>query len=517
MQFHFGTRVLDLARRELHHDGAAISVGPQVFDLIVHLLRNRDRVVSKDDLIEAVWGGRIVSDATIDSQVKAARQAVGDTGSAQTVIRTFPRKGVRFIADVREDAPPSVPVPEPAARLALPDKPSIAVLPFSNMSSDPEQEFFSDGIAEDIITALSRYPSLFVIARNSSFTYKGRPVDVMNVGRDLGVRYVLEGSVRKAGGRIRVTGQLIEAETGNHLWAERYDRELADIFAVQDEITAAVTIAIAPAIADAERQRTFRRPPGSLDAWSAYQHGLWHLGKSTRQDVVTAEDFFRRSIEIDPNFAGGYRGLAWTLVIAVSLFQLYGQAEAFLAAETNARRAVALDGADAEAHACLSGTLLQGYADYHGARAAAERALAINPNLASAHGELGRTLIFAGSPKEGLASVEMSIRLDPRDPLLALRLNQLAVGHYFCHHYAASAAAAQQAIRTYPSHPMPYRWHAAALAQSGRIDEAREALSAAVAANPAAFAMFVRHKVRWHRPEDYAHMLDGLHKAGWEG
>jgi len=173
----------------------------------------------------------------------------------------------------------------------VPDKPSIAVLPFANMSDDPEQEFFADGIAEDIITALSRYPSLFVIARNSCFTYKGRAVDVKQVGHDLGVRYVLEGSLRKSGNRIRVTGQRVEAETGNHVWAERYDRDLADIFAVQDEITEAVTISIAPAIADAEQQRAMRKPPGSLDAWAAYQRGLWHLSKVTAEDFSIAEDF----------------------------------------------------------------------------------------------------------------------------------------------------------------------------------------------------------------------------------
>ena len=178
--------------------------------------------------------------------------------------------------------------------LPLPDKPSVAVLPFTNMSGDPEQEFFADGIAEDVITALSRYSSLFVIARNSSFTYKGRAVDVKRVGRELGVRYVLEGSLRKSGDRIRVTAQLVEAETGKHVWAERYDRDLADIFAVQDEITEAVTIAIAPAIADAELRRAMRKPPGSLDAWGAYQRGLWHLGKVTADDNAVAQKFFSR-------------------------------------------------------------------------------------------------------------------------------------------------------------------------------------------------------------------------------
>src|SRR6266480_4650906 len=210
-----------------------------------------------------------------------------------------------------EAVPAIAPAGEPPrATLALPDKPSIAVLPFTNMSSDPEQEYFADGIAEDIITALSRYPSLFVIARNSCFTYKGRAVSVKEVGRDLGVRYVLEGSLRKSGNRIRVTAQLVEAETGNHVWAERYDRDVADIFAVQDEISEAVTIAIAPAIADAEQHRAMRKPPGSLDAWAAYQRGLWHSSKLTSDDNSLAEKFFQQAIELDPTFSGAYVGLA---------------------------------------------------------------------------------------------------------------------------------------------------------------------------------------------------------------
>jgi adenylate cyclase len=193
--------------------------------------------------------------------------------------------------------------------LTLPDKPSVAVLPFTNMSGDPEQEFFADGIAEDIITALSRYPSLFVIARNSSFTYKNRAVDVKQVGRELGVRYILEGAVRKAGNRIRVTAQLVEAESTKHVWAERYDRDLADIFALQDEITEAVTIAIAPAIADAEQQRAMRKPPGNLDSWAAYQRGLWHSSKATAEDNALAQRFFQQTIDLDPTFSGSLRGV----------------------------------------------------------------------------------------------------------------------------------------------------------------------------------------------------------------
>ncbi|WFU21153.1 adenylate/guanylate cyclase domain-containing protein [Bradyrhizobium sp. CB1717] len=400
--------------------------------------------------------------------------------------------------------------------LALPDKPSVAVLPLTNMSGDPEQEFVSDGIAEDVITALSRYPSLFVIARNSSFTYKGRAVDVRQVGRELGVRYVLEGSVRKAGSRIRVTAQLIEAATSNHVWAERYDRDLADVFAVQDELTEALTIALAPAIADAELRRAMRRPPGSLDAWAAYQRGLWHLSKATAEDDETAEKFFRQAIDLDPNFGGSYSALALYQLQAAALYQKIGLRDAQHSAEALARRAVALDGADAEARSCL-GWALQARGEADDALAEIERALSMSPNLAIAHGHRGATLIFAGRPKEGVTALNACIRLDPRDPYLAVRMLHIACGLYFCGEYQASIEAAKRLIRSYPDFPMIYRWSAAALGQLGRTADAKEELEKAISRAPGAFDMYVRNRAPWFRPEDHAHLVAGLGKAGWRG
>jgi len=406
------------------------------------------------------------------------------------------------------------------APLLLPDKPSVAVLPFTNMSGDPEQEFFADGIAEDIITALSHYPSLFVIARNSCFTYKGRAVDVKQVGRELGVRYVLEGSVRKAGNRIRVTAQLVEAETGNHVWANRYDRDLADIFALQDEITEAVTIALMPAIADAEQHRALRKPPGSLDAWAAYQRGLWHLSKASAEDNALAEKFFQRAIDVDPMFVGGYTGLSAVLSPSRVMSQSRDPAGALSAQEAAARRAVALDGGDAEARSRLA-IALNSRGDYQGAQAEAERALAISPNLADAHGALGVVLTYSGRPKEGLATLKTCIRLDPRAPSLVLRLGQIAVALYFCREYAAAVEAARQAIRSFPDRPRYYPILAAALGQMGRTAEAKDALEKAIAIAPAGFDSWVRgYVLERHpglRPEDHAHMLEGLGKAGWVG
>ena len=414
------------------------------------------------------------------------------------------------VATERDAEAATEPVPLP-----LPDKPSVAVLPFVNKSGDPEQEFFADGIAEDIITALSRYPSLFVIARNSCFTYKSRAVDIRQVGHELGVRYVLEGSLRKAGNRIRVTAQLVEANTGKHVWAERYDRDLADIFVLQDDITEAVTIAVAPAIAHAEQQRTVRKPPGSLDAWAAYQRGLWHWSKFSADDNALAQKFFQQAIDLDPTFGGGYRGLAMAQAVAAGGFQTRNLAETLISAEALARRAVALDGADAEAHSTLAATLCS-RGDYEGALAEAERALAISPNLAGAHATLGATRIFSGRPKEGLAALETSIRLDPHDPLLPSRLNRLALGRYFSGQYEAAVEAAKRAIRLNPDYPMPHRWLAAALGQIGRTEEAKEALGKAIAIAPASFDMHVRSRVPWMRPEDHNHMLEGLRNAGWE-
>ena len=273
MQFLFADHTLDTARRELRRGGTPIAVEPQVFDLLTYLVQNRERVVSKDDLFASVWGGRIVADSTLASRINAARKAIGDSGEEQKLIRTIARKGIRFVGEVQsrpeggEPAQAAAPRDGSAdsARPALPssDRPAIAVLPFVNMSGEVEQEYFSDGISEDIITALSKLRWFFVIARNSSFTYKGKSVHLKEIAEDLGVGYVVEGSVRKEGGRVRITVQLNDVATGSHLWAERYDRDLADVFAVQDEITEAIVAAIEPQLYAAENFRARRKAPES--------------------------------------------------------------------------------------------------------------------------------------------------------------------------------------------------------------------------------------------------------------
>jgi TolB-like protein len=317
----FGDYEIDVERRELKCAKTPIHVEPQVFDLLVYLVQNRDRVVRKDDLIASVWGGRIVSDSTLTSRINAARNAVGDSGEDKKLIRTVARKGLRFVGAVRmqPNRDESAHVADPTAdqtqeqpRLALPllDRPAIAVLPFVNMSGDPEQEYFSDGVSEDIITALSKLRWFFVIARNSSFIYKNKAVHMKEVGQELGVGYVIEGSVRKSGDRVRITVQLNDVATGSHIWAERYDRNIADVFAMQDEITEAIVAAIEPQVYAAENFRAKRKSPDSMDAWDLVMRALSHHWRVTRQDNVVAQALLEKATAIDPGYGQAHGVLA---------------------------------------------------------------------------------------------------------------------------------------------------------------------------------------------------------------
>ncbi len=320
MRYLFEDYAFDTELRELHRGADIVSVAPQVFDLLDYLIRNRERVVSKDDLINVIWNGRIVSDAALTTRLNVARSTIGDSGEEQRLIKTLPRKGFRFVGQVRETqgatgaevVDNSAELPKPA--LTLPNKPSIAVLPFANLSSDPEQEYFADGVVEDITMALSLFRWLFVIARNSSFTYKGRTVNVKQVGRELGVRYVLEGSVRKAGKRVRIAGQLIDAETGAHLWADHFDGALEDMFDLQDHVTSSVVGAIAPKLQHAEIKRAKRKPTENLDAYDYYLRGLASAHRWTRDANGEALQLFRRAVELDPGLACAYGMAAWCYV-----------------------------------------------------------------------------------------------------------------------------------------------------------------------------------------------------------
>ena len=634
MLYSFEDFSLDTARRELRRSGTLISLQPQVFDLLEYLIRNRERVVDKDDLLAAVWKGRIVSEWNLSTRINAARSAIGDSGEGQRLIRTAHGKGFRFVGVVHEEEETvrklaaifaadvegysrlmgqdevgtlrrltacraildervaayrgrifgsagdsvvadfasavdavqcAVAVQEAfakgsAARPAgeqmrfrigvhvgdvlvqgdnlfgdgvniasrlealaepggicisgmvrdqigtklplaftdlgeqqvknitqpirayrvrgesstpavmasppLPDKPSIAVLPFQNLSGDPEQEYFADGMVEEITTALSKVRWFLVIARNSTFAYKGRAVDVRQVARELGVRYVLEGSVRKAGNRVRISGQLIDAATGNHVWAERYDRELANIFAVHDEITERVVAAIEPQLYAAEHFRSQRKPPESLDAWECVIRALSSVGQGTRVGDMEAEGLCRRAIAIAPGYGQAHSLLAWALMRRPA--RLGGDIGSVLPeAMAESRAALGLDERDPWAH-LSHGLVLWRTRRHNEAERAFRRALELNPNFALAHACLGLPLAVRGELKEAIRTAEHALLLSPNDRIIGARASEAVAHAYFgAEHYADCVARARTAIDSAPELQIAHRLLIAAAAMQG--------------------------------------------------
>ena len=429
MTLNFGDYELDVERRELRRAKISVHVEPQVFDLLVCLVHNRDRVISKDDLIASVWQGRVVSESTLTSRINAARKAIGDSGDQQSLIRTVPRKGFRFVGMLRDEPVPAIASAAPTqAGFPLPDRPSIAVLPFANMSGDAEQEYFSDGISEDIITALSKLRWFFVIARNSSFTYKGKAVHLKQVADELGVGYVVEGSVRKAGDRVRITAQLNDVATGGHIWAERYDRSLADVFAVQDEITEAIVAAIEPQIYAAENFRSQRKPPDSLDAWDLVMRALSHYWRVTRQDSMVAQALLEKAISIDPNYGQALGVLATSYMFTAHL-GWNDLPSSMATAERHALAAIRVDSEDPWAHQALGFVYLLSRR-FDDSLAEFEMALRLNPNFALAQGYYGLSLSYNGRWQEADAAARRALRLSPRDPFSAVYSGIVAYAQY---------------------------------------------------------------------------------------
>ena len=327
MRYWFEDFVLNTDRRELHHGNTLVSVEPKVFDLLTYVVQNRERVVSRDDLLSSVWNKRIVSESALTTCINAARSAIADTGEKQRLIKTLPRKGIRFVGAVREE-PRLVeaeladsPVDPQRPSLSLPDKPSIAVLPFTNMSDDSNQDYFADGITEDLTTALSQFRWLFVIARNSSFAFKGQAIDAKQIASKLGVRYLLEGSVRKAADRVRITGQLIDAATGAHLWANRFDGALEDIFDLQDQVTASVVGAIAPKLEQAEIDRAKRKSTENLDAYDYFLRGMATLHQGNREST---SEHFGCFIDLSSSMPILPRPMAWPRGVTISASGMAG-------------------------------------------------------------------------------------------------------------------------------------------------------------------------------------------------
>jgi TolB-like protein/cytochrome c-type biogenesis protein CcmH/NrfG len=520
--FRFSDYILDTGRRELRCGGQSIEVEPQVLDLLIYLMQNHDRVVSKDDLIASVWGGRIVSDTTLTSRIYAARRAIGDSGRNQSLIRTIARKGLRFIGDVRiqagDEAAPAIysPLTE-ASRLSqssppLPDRPAIAVLPFNNMSDDPEQEYFSDGISEDIITALSKLRWFFVIARNSSFLYKGKAVHVKQIGEELGVGYVLEGSVRKSGGRLRITAQLNDVANGSHIWAERYDRDVSDVFAVQDEITESIVAAIEPQLYAAENIRIRRKPPNSLDAWGLVMQALSYYWRVTRQDHAIAQDLLKKAIAIEPNYgqALGVLAASYTFGAHMGWVELEAIAPA---AESTALAAIHADSEDAWAHYALGAFYLI-TKRFDDSLAEFELALRLNPNFSQAQNYYSAALGFCGRWEEAVEAARRAIRLSPRDHFLALYYGSACLAQYIGRNYEEAIRLARISIRLRSDFAGAHRVLTAATGMSGDPEAAAAALQELRRAQPNISLAWVESHVPIQHPADLEHYLEGFRRAG---
>jgi adenylate cyclase len=400
---------------------------------------------------------------------------------------------------------------EEKAPFLLPGKPSIAVLPFINMSKDPEQEYFSDGITEDIITALSRLRWFFVIARNSTFSYKGKPVDVKQIGRELGVRYILEGSIRKIGNRVRITAQLIDAKTGTHLWAERYDRDLTDIFALQDEITQSVTATIEPKLVEAESVHSQGRSPEDLDAWDLVMRAVARFWRMTTAESEAAIDMLRLAVQRYPNYAPAQSMLAFALLVSDHVGWAPPGKPYQIAAEL-ARRAVELDDQDPWAHLAL-GYLAFTVRQTDNAVREFQRALHLNPNFAAAYGYLGWAVVFDGRHEEAIEYFQQAIRMSPHDPLVAFFYAGMCAAHYFARRFDEAIEWGQKSVQQRAGFIAGHRILCASLAQAGRKEDLCAAMAQVRQLQPNISIAWLEEHVPY-TPRAIAHYLDGMRKAG---
>ncbi len=505
--------LLDLRQRKLTRDGEPVQLGSRALDILCVLASAEGAVVSKDDLMAQVWPGTVVEENNIQVHVSTLRKVLQEGKSGQSCLVTVPGRGYRLIG---LHVQPQTPLGDADGRLgpALPNKPSIAVLPFQNLSADPEQEYFADGIVEEIITALSRFSGLFVIARNSSFTYKGRAVDVKQVGRELGVRYVLEGSLRKSANRVRITGQLIDASTGAHIWADRFDGALDDIFDLQDRVTATVVAAISPRLEQAEIERIKHKPTESSDAYDCFLRGISVIHELTRAPTDEALKLFGRAIEIDPDFAAAHGMATWCYVQRKA--NRWRNEPLREVAETSrlARRAVNLGKQDPVALSTAGHALAYVACDLESGLIFVERALALNPNLAFAWFARAWNCIWLGQPEKALQDFSHVMRLSPLDPLMPNIHAGMALGHFVAAQYDQAATLAEQVLREKPELHVALRAAAASNALAGKMLGAREAMTRLRQIDPTLRVPDLKVLTPFRRLDDVSRYEEGLRKAG---
>src|SRR5438874_8553672 len=483
MTLAFGPFRLDTDAGILFHGAEPTALGQRGVALLALLVGHAGTPVSKEALLEAAWPARAIEDSNLTVQIAAVRRIFEDLAGGGDWIETLPRRGYRYIGPaVAANSPESAATAVTEARLSLPDKPSVAVLPFSNLSGDPEQDYFADGMVDDIITGLARINWLFVIARNSTFIYKGRAVDVKQVGRELGVRYVLEGSVRKAGDSVRVTGQMIDASTGAHVWAERYDRGSNDIFALQDEIALSAVGAIAPSVRRAEIDSVKRKRPDSLDAYDLVLRAQVDVDSGMPEQVTRALVLLKRAIELDPTYALAHGNAA---MCHHCLFLRAGLQDVNRTASIRHARLAIIHGQDDALALTWAGFSIgmDGH-DRGAAFTALEAALAISPSSALTY-ILGSVILgWSGEAERAIEWGERGMRLSPFDSWAFAAFDAQAMSHLLRGRYEAACRAAYKSVQANSAHSITYVQLAAALAKLGRLEEARAAAGRVLELHP---------------------------------
>jgi TolB-like protein/DNA-binding winged helix-turn-helix (wHTH) protein len=543
MRYAFDEFVLDPALRELRCGDRIVHAEPQAFDLILHLLRNRERVVSQDELLEVVWDGRLVSESTFRSRVNAARRLLGDDGRQQRLIRTVARKGLRFQGEVVEHGIATSQEAEeqrPAAGQGVDDwpatetgapsgsagertfpeasdkgdrKPVVAVLPFTNLSGDPDQEHIGDGITEDITTVLVKYRSLLIVARNSAFSFKGRVGDVRQVGADLGADYIVEGSVRRTDGRIRVTAHLIETASGRLIWGDSYDRRVEELFELQDAITAMIASSIEPRIGSEERLRVERKP-GNLDAWDLFHLGISHLFKATRKDNREAQRFLRLAIDHDGALAQAYAYLAYAILLSMLYFDAEPEEQRLAEALELARRGIELDPQDAMIR-FVHGRALLATRNYRDALDELETAVEMNPTLAIGHCGVGDSLAYEGRFNEAFPHFQRAIELSRYDPQRWAFHAYRALAHLFAREFHLASSWAQKATCVPNCHYWPFSHRVAALGHLQDSEELEKAVPELLKRRPGFTCGLARERLFYiEDSEQLGLYLEGLRRAG---
>lgn len=504
---------LDLAARELRKGGITERLQPKVFDLIVFLLSNRDRAVSKDELQTAIWPNVVVSEASLTQAIRKARQALGTDAGGEPVIRTVHGHGYRFVAAIDESSEHvSAAAGGAQAAHATGDwRPRVAVLPFRNLSPEPSQEYFADAITQDLISRLSRNHWLDVLSRNSTFGYRDSHASQSEVAESLGADYVVTGSVRWAGERMRVSAELFRADTGSQIWAEHYDRGIGDVFEVQDDITSVIVARLEPAIGSSERRRVVQNPPQNLEAWHCFHLGVWHFFRFTAEDNLKAQELLQHCRELAPNLGEAHAWWAYAVVLGMVYWDVDVADEMLDAALAATSRALELDDQNAVFYA-LRARVQIARREYDTARAENEVAIGMNPSLAAAYCGLGDTLAYMNRCDEAVEQFEHAIALSPNDPQRWAFLTYGALACLFKRDYAKALVWSEQALVIPNRQYWTFAHRVAALAGLGRSKQYRHAVDALLREKPEFTCGFARAKLFYIREksqlDEYIRLLE---------